>query len=74
MLNRLKPYWQALLEIFKYQIVTKILIAFWIYILGRLFQALLVSTGRVAVTSGDFLFIFTKRTDLQRIIDRFTGI
>ena len=59
MLHRLKPYWQALLDVFKYQIVTKILIAVWIFLLGRLFQVLLVSTGRVAVTSGDFKFIFT---------------
>ncbi len=59
MLHRLKPYWQALLDIFKYQIITKILIAVWIFILGRLFRALLLSTGRVALTSGDLKIVFT---------------
>lgn len=54
-----KPYWQALLDILKYQIVTKALIAVWLYILSQAFQLMLVSTGRVAVTSGDFKFIFT---------------
>ena len=39
--------------------VVLILIALWLFLLGRLFQLLLLSTGRVAVTSGDFKFIFT---------------
>ena len=43
---------------FSYQIVTKILLAVWIFLLGRIFQALLKSTGRIAVTSGDFMFLF----------------
>ena len=58
MLQKLKPYWQALPNIFTYQIITKPLIGVWIYLLGRITQALLKSTGRVAVTSGDFLFLF----------------
>ena len=55
----LKPYWQALLDILKYQIVTKALMAVWLYVLSQAFQLMLVSTGRVAVTSGDFKFLFT---------------
>lgn len=56
---RLRPYFQAMPDIFNYQIVTKALIAIWIFLLGRLFQVLLKSSGRVAVTSGDWKFLFT---------------
>ena len=58
MLQKLKPYWQALPDIFTYQILTKSLIGLWIYLFGRITQTLLKSTGRVAVTSGDFMFLF----------------
>ena len=50
---------QAFPYIFTYQIITKAVIAIWIFLLGRLFQALLRSSGRVAVTSGDYQFLFT---------------
>lgn len=56
--EKLKPYWQALPTIFNYQILTKVLIGIWIYLLGRITQTLLKGTGRVAVTSGDFSFLF----------------
>ena len=46
-------------DILNYQIVTKVLICIWLFLLGRLFQALLKSSGRVAVTSGDWQFLFT---------------
>ena len=55
----LRPYTQALPDILNYQIVTKIIIAIWIFLLGRLFQLLLKSSGRVAVTTGDWKFLFT---------------
>lgn len=58
MLQRLRPYWQALPDIYKYQILTKPILGLWIFLLGRITQALLKSTGRVAVTSGDFMFLF----------------
>ena len=58
MWQKLKPYWQALPDIYVYQIITKALIGLWIYVLGRITQTLLTSTGRVAVTSGDFSFLF----------------
>ncbi|MBR0374519.1 MAG: glycerophosphoryl diester phosphodiesterase membrane domain-containing protein [Mogibacterium sp.] len=57
--KKLKPFVQALPDIFQYQIVTKIVIAVWLFLLGRIFQALLKSSGRVAVTSGDWQFLFT---------------
>lgn len=55
----IKPYFQALPTIFNYQIITKILIGIWVFLLGRIFQVLLRSSGRVAVTSGDWQFLFT---------------
>jgi len=58
MLEKLRPYWQALPDIFTYQILTKPIIGFWIFLLGLITQELLTSTGRVAVTSGDFGFLF----------------
>ena len=58
MQQKLKPYWQALPDIITYQIITKPLIGLWIYLLGRITQTLLTSTGRVAITSGDFMFLF----------------
>ena len=56
--ERLKPYLEALPDIIRYQVVTKILLGAWLFLLGRLFRILLNSTGRVAVTSGDYLFLF----------------
>ena len=55
----LKPYTQAMPDILNYQIVTKALIFIWLFLLSRLFQILLKSSGRVAVTSGDWQFLFT---------------
>ena len=46
-------------DILNYQIVTKAIISIWLFLLGRLFQILLRSSGRVAVTSGDWEFLFT---------------
>ena len=46
-------------DILNYQLVTKTLICIWLFLLGRLFQILLKSSGRVAVTSGDWKFLFT---------------
>lgn len=57
--EKLKPYTQAIPDILNFQIVTKALICIWMFLLGRLFQALLRSSGRVAVTSGDWKFLFT---------------
>ncbi|MBP3891673.1 MAG: glycerophosphoryl diester phosphodiesterase membrane domain-containing protein [Solobacterium sp.] len=57
--KRLKPYLESVSDILTYQAVTKILITIWLYILGRLFRILLNSTGRVAVSTGDFTFLFT---------------
>ena len=59
MKEKIMPYWQALYNVLQYQIVTKIALSFWIYLLGKILNDLLQSTGRVAVSSGDFTFLFT---------------
>jgi len=56
--NRLRHYIQAMPGIFNYQIVTKALLAVWLFLFGKIFQVLLKSSGRVAITSGDFKFLF----------------
>lgn len=57
--RKLYPYIRAMPAIFQYQIVSKLFIAVWLFLLGRLFQELLKSCGKVAVTSGDWKFLFT---------------
>ena len=64
----LKPYIEAIPDIVKYQIATKILLGIWLFLLGRLFRVLLNSTGRVAVSSGDFTFLFTSWQGLLIIV------
>ena len=55
----LKLYYKVLPDIVNYQIVTKAFIAVWLFLFDRIFQTLLISSGRVAVTSGDYVFLFT---------------
>ena len=50
---------QAMPAILQYQIASKLLIGIWLFLLGWIFQKLLISSGRVAVTSGDWKFLFT---------------
>ena len=58
--EKLAPYVQALPGILQYQVFTKILIGVWLFLMGRVFRLLLNSLGRVAVSSGDFVFLFTR--------------
>ncbi len=57
--KRITNVFTILSQISVYQIVTKAGIFVWIYVLRNLFRLLLKSTGRVALTSGDFVFLFT---------------
>ena len=59
MKEKLRPYLQALPDIFKYQIISKPLLALLLLMLGLIFRVLLKSAGKVAVTSGDLAFLFT---------------
>ena len=56
--EKLAPYVQALPGILQYQVFTKLMITIWLFLMGRVFRLLLNSTGRVAVSSGDFAFLF----------------
>ena len=57
--KKLDPYLQAMPAIIQYQIASKLLIALWLFLLGWIFHELLRSSGKVAVTSGDWKFLFT---------------
>ncbi len=58
-MNSIRPYKQAIPDILLYQIVTKAVIAGFVLLFELLFRMLLKSTGRVALSSGDFKFLFT---------------
>ncbi len=62
------PYWQAILDILKYQVISKLFIALFLFVLRRLAARVMLSTGRVAVTSGDISFIFTSWQGILLII------
>ena len=53
------PYLQAIPDIMKYQIVSKAMLGILLFGLKAAMRWTLHSTGRVAVSSGDFLFLFT---------------
>ncbi len=56
--EKIALYIQALPGILQYQIVSKTVIGLWLFLMGYVFRLLLNSTGRVAISSGDFLFLF----------------
>ena len=58
--KKLQPYVQALPGILQYQLFTKLVLGLWLFLMGRVFRLLLNSTGRVAVSTGDFVFLFTR--------------
>ena len=53
------PYFQSLFDMLKYQAVSSGCLAALLWIINWLTDLLIRSTGRVAVTSGDFKFLFT---------------
>jgi len=57
--KKLAPYVQALPGILQYQLFTKLVLGVWLFLMGRIFRMLLNSTNRVAVSSGDILFLIT---------------
>ena len=65
---KLAPYVQALPGVLQYQIFTKLVLGLWLFLMGRLFRLLLNSTGRVAVSSGDILFLITSWQGLLIIL------
>ena len=61
-------YLQTIPELVKYQPVTKLALAIVLYALGNTSQWAIESAGRVAVTSGDYLFLFTSWQGLLLIV------
>ena len=57
--ERLTPYVQAVPKILGFKLLTTIVLAVISSLLMLLSRALLRSTGRVSVSSGDFTFLFT---------------
>lgn len=56
--SRLLPYIQAIPDIFRYQLVSKSFLGIMLLALDRVSMLLLKSMGKVAITSGDMLFMF----------------
>ena len=52
-------YFQAIPEILKYQVITKAVLYLIVLVLGALAQWAIRSTGRVAIVSNDYTFLFT---------------
>ena len=53
------PFIQALPGILQYQLLTNVVIGLWLFLMGKVFRFLLHSAGRVAISTGDFTFLFT---------------
>lgn len=53
-----KPYYETAIDVLIYQIISKPFFAAMLFILRELAYLLIRSTGRVAISSGDFSFIF----------------
>lgn len=56
--DKIFPYYQAMLEIFIYQVVSKSVLAVLLGLLHGMAMWALKSTGRVAISSGDYMFVF----------------
>lgn len=57
--HRLLPYRQAVPSILLFQIIASLFLSLWMTVYSILTNLLMHSAGRVAVTSGDFIFLFT---------------
>lgn len=62
------PYLQSVLDMLRYQAVSSGCLAALLWVINDLTLGLIHSTGRVAVTSGDFKFLFTTWQGLLLII------
>ena len=57
--RKIFPYYQSMLKIFGYQLISKLLIGLWLILFRAAFMWALHSNGRVALSSGDFMFFLT---------------
>lgn len=56
--RKITPYLQAIPEIILYEAVSKMILVLLVFLLEKLMMWAIYKTGRVAVSSGDFVFIF----------------
>ena len=59
MKEKFRPYIQAMPDIFRYIIVIKLILFVMMSLIGEIVKTLLRSVGRIAVTSGDWKFLYT---------------
>lgn len=57
--RKIFPYYQSMLKLFSYQLFTAILLGFWLILFRAALMWALHSNGRVALSSGDFMFFLT---------------
>ena len=57
--GRLRPYWRLVPQVLAYQIASRALLGAFLGLFRRLMAWFLASQGRVALTTGDFVFLFT---------------
>ncbi len=57
--GRLRPYWRLAPQVLAYQIASRALLGVFLAGFRRLMAWFLASQGRVALTTGDFAFLFT---------------
>ena len=63
-----KLYWRSRPDLFRYQIVATLLLGCILFVLRFLSNLMLQSTGRVAVSSGDYMFLFTSWQGIALIL------
>ena len=66
--QRLLPYRQAVPSILLFQIISSLALQIWMSCFSLISRLLIRSTGHVAVTSGDFSFLFTTWQGILLII------
>ena len=66
--QRLLPYRQSVPSILLFQIISSLALQIWMSCFSLISRLLIRSTGHVAVTSGDFSFLFTTWQGILLII------
>ena len=66
--QRLLPYRQSVPSILLFQIISSLALQIWMSCFSVISRLLIRSTGHVAVTSGDFSFLFTTWQGILLII------
>ncbi|MBR0085679.1 MAG: glycerophosphoryl diester phosphodiesterase membrane domain-containing protein [Lachnospiraceae bacterium] len=56
--KKILQYLQLIPDAIKYQVITKVILFILVFLIEKLAMWMIYSTGRVAISSGDFLFVF----------------